>query len=181
MVRALDPADPAHAAFAVRAARLFRGAGYAAWRSSDGPEPPVHAAIAAVYAHVTAPLRRLGDRFANEIVVALCAGVRPPAWALDDLDAVAETMTATARRARGAERAAVDLVEAAVLAGRLGEVFDATVTDVRGGRVTVQIRDPAVIATLEGAEGTEPGTPIRARLVEADAATRRVRFAAGSG
>jgi len=176
VVRALEYADPAHAAFAVRAARLFGGAAYTPWRRGDGTEPPVHAAIAAVYAHVTAPLRRLADRFANEIVVALCAGVAPPAWAVDDLDAVAAAMTGTAQRERGAERAAVDLVECAVLAGRVGDVFSATVTDVREDRVTVQIADPAVIAPLEGG-GVAPGTRIPARLVSADPATRRVRFA----
>ena len=84
VVRALDPRRPDDAAFAVRASRLFRGAGYAAWRPADGP-PPVHAAIAAPYAHVTAPLRRLCDRIANEVVLALAAGAEPPEWALSAL------------------------------------------------------------------------------------------------
>ena len=41
---------------------------------------------------------------------------------------------ATSARARAAERAAVDYVEAVVLAGRVGEVFDAVVVDVRDDR-----------------------------------------------
>ncbi len=176
VVRALDPADPHHAAFAVRAARLFGGAAYTPWRRSDGTEPPVHAAIAAVYAHVTAPLRRLVDRFANEIVLALCEGREPPAWAVEPLDEVAATMAATGQRERQAERAAVDLVEAAVLAPRVGETFAATVTDVRDDRITVQVTDPAVVAPLEDGDAT-PGERISARLVTADPETRRVRFA----
>ncbi|HTI32640.1 MAG TPA: RNB domain-containing ribonuclease [Miltoncostaea sp.] len=175
VVRALDPRTPGHAAFAVRASRLFRGAGYAAWRRADGP-PPVHAAIAAPYAHVTAPLRRLCDRVANEVVLALAAGTEPPAWALEALDAMPERMAETTRRERDAERAAVDFVEAAVLAPRLGETFEGVVTDVRDGHATVQLADPAVVAPLEG-DGAAPGTRVRATLTQADPDARRVRFA----
>lgn len=176
VVRALDPSRPAHAAFAVRATRLFGGAAYAAWRRADGGEPPVHAAIASIYAHVTAPLRRLPDRFANEVVLALCAGVAPPAWADGDLEAVAAAVAGPVQRERAAGRAAIDLVEAAVLSGRLGEEFPATVVDARGERVTIQLVDPAVVAPLT--EGTgEPGERIRARLLEADVPGRRVAFA----
>jgi exoribonuclease R len=175
VVRGLDPRRPGHAAFAVRATRLFRGAGYAAWRRADGP-PPVHAAIAAPYAHVTAPLRRLCDRVANEVVLALAAGTEPPEWALRALDETPERMAETTRRARDAERAAVDHLEAVLLAPRLGEVFDGVVTDVRDGRATVQVADPAVVAPLDG-DGAEPGTRVRARLAVADPAGRKVRFA----
>ena len=42
------------------------------------PADPIHAALASEYAHVTAPLRRLGDRYAGEICVALCAGTDVP-------------------------------------------------------------------------------------------------------
>ncbi len=179
VVRALDPADPAHAAFAARATRLFGGAAYTPWRRGADGEPPVHAAIASVYAHVTAPLRRLADRVAGEIALALSSGTPVPGWALDALDEVAGVMADAGRRARTAERAAVDVVEAAVLAGRIGRVFDATAVDARDDRVTVQIADPAVVAPLEG--GAEPGERLRARLVEADPATRRVRFARADG
>ena len=171
--RSTAPA-PRDAAFAIRATRLFHGAGYAAWRRADG-EPPVHAAIASLYAHVTAPLRRLADRVANEIVLALCAGEDPPAWALEALPEIPGIMAETGARERQAERAAVDLVESAVLAGRVGEVFSGTVTDVREGRATVQLADPAVVAPLD-ADGVAPGDPVRVRLAAADPATRRVAF-----
>ena len=137
--------------------------------AADGAEPPVHAAIAAVYAHVTAPLRRLADRFAERDRPGPAArGREPPAWAVEPLDEVAATMAATGRRERQAERAAVDLVEAAVLA-------PARRRDVRGhGRPTsattastVQITDPAVVAPLEDGDAT-PGERISARLVTAD-------------
>jgi exoribonuclease R len=130
VIRGLDPANPGHAAFAVRASRLFRGAGYRAWTRAAGEPPPPHAAIAAPYAHVTAPLRRM---------------------ALDNLESV-------------------------LLAGRIGEVFDATVVDVRDDRPVVQIADPAVVAQLD-TRGPRPGERLRVRLAEADPAARRVVFA----
>jgi len=125
---------------------------------------------------VTAPLRRLCDRVANEVVLALAAGTEPPAWALEALDAMPERMAETTRRERDAERAAVDFVEAAVLAPRLGETFEGVVTDVRDGHATVQLADPAVVAPLEG-DGAAPGTRVRATLTQADPDARRVRFA----
>jgi exoribonuclease R len=173
VVRALDPRRPAHLAFAVRATRLFRGAGYAVWRPDDGA-PPVHAAIAARYAHVTAPLRRLGDRYANEIVLAHCAGVAPPAWVLAGLGALPGLMAESGARERRAERAAVDQVEAALLAGRVGERFAAVVVDVRDRRATVQIAEPAIVGPLKG--DAVPGESLTVRLAEVDAPAGRVGF-----
>jgi exoribonuclease R len=175
VVRGLDPARPGDAAFAVRATRLFHGAGYAVWQAADGGAPPVHAAIASGYAHVTAPLRRLADRFANEIVLALCEGAAPPDWVLEALPGIPGAMASAGGRERQAERAAVDYVESAVLAGRVGEVFAGTVVDVRAGRATVQLADPAVVAPLE-ADGAVAGERIAVRLAESDPAERRVRF-----
>lgn len=179
VVRALDPSRPAHAAFAVRATRLFHGAGYVAWTRADG-EPPVHAAIAAVYAHVTAPLRRLADRFANELVLALHAGAAPPAWVVEALPEIPGIMAATGARERQAEKAAVDHVESALLAGRIGEVFAGVVTDVRDGHATVQLADPAVVAPLDD-PGAIAGEPIRVRLTAADPLAGRVAFSPAEG
>ncbi len=175
VVRGLDPGRPGDAAFAVRASRSTGAAGYAAWEAGapGGADPPRHAAIAAPYAHVTAPLRRLADRIANEIVLALAAGRGPPAWALAVLPQMPEIMRETGSRARAAERAALDYVEAVVLAPRVGETFRAVVVDVRDGRPVVQIAEPAVLATLDG-EGPRPGDEVDVRLVAADPGARRV-------
>ena len=54
-----------------------------------GPAAPLHAAIAAPYAHTTAPLRRLVDRFVGETCLALCAGEPVPAWVRDALPGAA--------------------------------------------------------------------------------------------
>jgi exoribonuclease R len=67
LVRAIDRSTAAGAALVHQAARALRGAGYLVL---DHDIPPEHEqfAVAAPYAHVTAPLRRLADRFANEVV-----------------------------------------------------------------------------------------------------------------
>ena len=175
VVRALDPATPGHAAFAVRASRLFGGAGHVAWTRAAGDPPPPHAAIAAPYAHVTAPIRRMADRVANEVVLALSEGGEPPAWALEALPEMPDVMRQAGARERAAERLALDYLESVVLAGRVGEVFDAIVVDVRDDRPVVQIAEPAVIAALD-ARGPRPGEELRVRLVEADPEARRVVF-----
>ena len=179
VVRGLDPSRPGDAAFAVRAARTAGAAGYAAWdaRAEGAGEPPGHAAIAAPYAHVTAPIRRLADRVAGEVALALAGGAALPAWALDALPAMPEIMRATGARARAAERAALDYVEAVVLAPRVGETFRAVVVDVRDGRPLVQIADPAVLAALDG-EGPRPGDEVDVRLTAVDPDARRVVLSA---
>ena len=173
-VRGLDPHVPAQAALMTQSARVLRGASYAAF---DGPPPdqPLHAAIAAPYAHVTAPLRRLADRFANEIVLAVHAGERPPAWVLDALPTLPEAMDGAHHHQRSLERAVIDFVEAAVLAPRVGEEFAAMVTAAGRGRATVQVRDPAVLASVDDA-GLTPGTEVRLRLDAADLVARTVTF-----
>lgn len=151
VVRSLDRTNPQDAAFLIQAAHTLRGAGYATLDATITKDPatvPVHAGIAAPYAHVTAPLRRLADRHANEIVLALCEGAEPPGWATAALDQLVETMEAATRLGAGVERAVVDAVECAVLAGHIGERFDAVVVDESRRGVTVQLKGAAIVAPL---------------------------------
>jgi len=173
-VRSLDMADPDQAALMTQAARSFRGAGYAGF---DGalPKNTRHYAIGADYAHVTAPLRRLIDRFANEIVLALRAEDRPPGWVVEALDTIPDTMTDASRRERAFERAIVDFTEALILAPRVGEVFPAIATDINKHRVTIQIRRPAIVARLE-ASAIGLGDEIEVRLADADPRAGVVQF-----
>ncbi len=98
---------------------LLRGAGYAAFDGAP-PEQPQHAALASTYAHVTAPLRRLVDRYGLEICVALCAGQPVPQWVLEGLDALPQIMRESSRTSRAYENAVVNLVEAETLRPRWG-------------------------------------------------------------
>lgn len=179
-VRRLKPDTPQRAAMLSQAARGLRGAGYVAFADHELPAQPEHSAIASTYAHVTAPLRRLCDRFANELIVAQCADAQPPTWAVEALDELPSLMGSARARDRNLERAIVDFVEAIVLEPRVGDVFDAVVTDVDvdRGRSRIQLRDPAVVARLPAA-GLALGHRVRVRLLEADAEAGQVRFELG--
>ena len=131
-----------------------------------------HFSIAADYAHATAPLRRLQDRYVSECCIAAAAGAAPPDWVTHGLAELPELMQQGDRRAGAVERGVIDLVEALILSGREGERFAALVVD----DDTVQLVDPAVRARVEGG-CPEPGTRVRARLLAADAAKRTVSFA----
>jgi exoribonuclease R len=175
-LRRLDPGRPADLALLHEAGALFRGAGYTPL--DGGPPPPVttHAAVAAPYAHVTAPLRRLVDRFGLVVSHAVVTGAAVPAEiraALGDLPA---RMAASDALAGRLERACLDVVEAAQLTGRAGEVFDAVVVDVSSTGGKVQLLDPVVLASATGSFSL--GARTRVRLTEADVATGTVRFEA---
>ncbi|OLB74271.1 MAG: ribonuclease II [Actinobacteria bacterium 13_2_20CM_2_71_6] len=174
VIASVDAGDPRGAAFLDHAAELMRGAGYTAF---DGalPEQPEQAAVAAPYAHVTAPLRRLADRYTTEVCLALSAGRPVPDWARAALPKLPEVMSASGHRAGAANRAAVDLTESVLLEHRVGEEFEAAVLDIEEHRAVVAIDDPAVQARCAGADFTV-GTRIRARLTVADPKQRRVLF-----
>ncbi|MEV0717133.1 RNB domain-containing ribonuclease [Asanoa sp. NPDC050611] len=189
VIAAVDAADPRGAAFLDAAAELMRGAGYTAF-DGDLPEQSGHGGVAAPYAHVTAPLRRLADRYATEVCLALTSGQEPPQWARESLPKLPKVMSGTDRVAGAAARGAVDLTEAVLLAHRIGEEFDAAVVDVDSPRRTAP-------APANGADGRQPGgtvaldePPVRARctgdlplgervrvtLVTADPVKRTVQF-----
>ncbi|MCW3156773.1 RNB domain-containing ribonuclease [Micropruina sonneratiae] len=175
-VRGLDPGVPREAAMLNSCTTLFRGAGYDAF-DGTAPRGIEHAAIAAPYAHVTAPLRRLADRYAGEICVALCAGEPVPQWVLDALDDLPNEMEDSARRSSRYERGIVDLVEAMVLASRIGQEFAGLLIDVdpdrKAGRL--QLPEPAVEARVKGAR-LRLGQEVRAILVAADLIRGKVDF-----
>ena len=175
-VRSLDPEQPRAAAMLNACTTLFRGAGYKAF-SGGVPEEAEHAALAIDYAHVTAPLRRLVDRYAGEICVALCADRPVPQWVRQRLHGLPEEMAAAERRAKRYERAVVDLVEAFLLKDRVGEVFPGTVVDVdrERDRGTVVIPEPAVSAKVTGSH-LPLGEQVRVRLTGADVTNGAVAF-----
>jgi exoribonuclease R len=179
VVRTLDPKVPEHAAFLNLVTVLLRSAGYVEVTEPVGDrEPDVlrHAAVAAAYAHVTAPLRRLVDRYGTECCLAIAAGEEVPGWVRAALPALPEVMREADRRARALDRADVDLVEAVLLAPHVGEDYVAVVVDDRTNYDVVQLHWPAVRARVDG--GTLAlGERVRVRLVAADPARRSVSFA----
>ncbi|MEV6335573.1 RNB domain-containing ribonuclease [Nocardia vinacea] len=135
-----------------------------------------HSAIGAPYAHVTAPLRRLADRFATEICLARCAGTEVPQWVRDGLVPTAESMKRSDSIAGKVERACIDLTEATLLAERSGSIFEAVVVrEANGTRpAEVFIADPPVVGPCIGAP--PEGEQVQVRLVAADPATRKISF-----
>jgi exoribonuclease R len=158
---------------------LLRGAGYVAF---DGgvPEHIEHAAVAAEYAHVTAPLRRLVDRYAGEIAVALCGDRDVPDWVRSRLRDLPKEMEESDRKAHQFDRAILDLVEAGLLRKDVGSTFTGVITDIDdkdAAKGLVMLRDPAVEAPVTSSSGKLPlGADVEVRLAEADPAKRAVRF-----
>jgi exoribonuclease R len=180
VIASVDPADPRAAALLDQAAELMRGAGYTAF-DGEPPADPGHGAVAAPYAHVTAPLRRLADRYATEACLALFAGAAVPDSAREALPKLPEVMSASDHVAGSAERGAVDLTEAVLLRDRVGDTFDAAVLDVDAPRPN---RPPAGVIALDEppvrarCEGELPlGERVRVKLVTADPQRRIVLFA----
>src|SRR5690606_37236308 len=139
-----------------------------------------HAALAAQYTHATAPLRRLVDRYTGEVCLALSAGEPVPQWVLDALPDLPATMQTSSQRAGRYENAVLDLAEAIALAPRVGETFEGAVVEVYGKdprRGDIMLAGPAILARIESDADLPLGDRVRARLVEADPGSRRIRFA----
>ncbi|AMB41128.1 MULTISPECIES: RNB domain-containing ribonuclease [Paenarthrobacter] len=182
-LRTLDGSDPKQLAILHSAGMLFRGAGYTPF-DGEVPENVVQSAIGAPYAHTTAPLRRLIDRFVLVICEALSNGREIPVWAREALPDLPGIMAASDSLAGRLERMALDTVEAALAANHVGQVFDAVVIsgskpsngngNGNGPYGTVQIAEPAVTARCDGE--LVSGIQVRVRLVKADITGRVIRF-----
>ena len=132
--------------------------------------------------HVTAPLRRLVDRFGNELLLALFDDRPPPAWAVEALDELPSLMGQARQRESALERAMLDMAEALVLEHSVGDVFDGYVValDERRGRAIVQIADPAIVGQVPP-EGRRLAEDVKLLVDEVDVAERRVVFTVVDG
>ncbi len=173
----LDPTLPVSQALMSDATRLLRGAGYEAF---DGTPPKVkeHAGIGGPYAHVTAPLRRLADRFGTEVSLAICAGTPVPDWVKEALPQVPEVMSTSDHFAAKVDRTCLDQVETWMLDGKVGQTFEAFVLrvndDGKGGEVV--LTTPPVIADCAGSNLPE-GKAVQVTLTAVDPVKRSVKFA----
>jgi exoribonuclease R len=170
--RTLDPADPRQAAFMLAIRRAGNGASYQPWR--DGA-PPWHAAMAATYAHATAPLRRLADRYVVQATLAVANAQSVP----DNVTQAFEKLPGVMARADGLagqiERAVVDLAETVMLAGEEGRNFQAVVTDEDDRGARIQLVDLPIVARVV-AHGVSPGDEIRVKLTDVDPMRRTLAF-----
>lgn len=178
-LRALDKTDPLTLPVLEAAASLFRGAGYVTF---DGRLPDgdlMQAAIGAPYAHATAPLRRLVDRWSLAICEAVSQDRPVPDWARESLPQLPDLMQQAGQRASELNAETIDRVEAALLHPLVGTRIDATIIELRGeDRAAVQIAEPAVTASAPIPAGTGPGDTVTLTLESVDVAKGEVRFAA---
>ncbi|HEV7587576.1 MAG TPA: RNB domain-containing ribonuclease [Longimicrobium sp.] len=177
-IRSIDVYAPNAAALVWQAKRVMKGADYVAFGGAVPPDPEHHA-LAMVYAHCTAPLRRLADRYVLDLVAELAAGEQPPAGERARLPEVAKTMNEMETRDARLERAVVNVAEAWTLRSRIGESFRATVLGIRNGKVEVQIEDPPVRAeATRGAHAKwlDLGAHVQVRLTAVEVETGKTHF-----
>jgi exoribonuclease R len=169
--RGLDPHDPRQAAFMLAIRRASPGASYAPYQ--DGVVP-WHAAMAATYAHATAPLRRLADRYVIRATLAIANGQPVPDVVTEAFPRLPQVMAHGDGLSGQVDRAVIDLAEAVMLRGQEGDVFAAivTTTDQRGLRL--QLRDLPIVVTIAG-QGA-PGDMLNVRLTAADPERRLISF-----
>jgi exoribonuclease R len=170
--RRLDPSKPAEAALMLAIRRAGQGAGYEPYRAGA---KPWHSAVAATYAHPTAPLRRLADRFVVEAALAIANGRPVPETVAAAFERLPEVMQKADGLGGQIARAVIDLAEAVTLIGREGEKFEAVVTDTDQRGARIQLCAPPVVARLK-ADGLAAGDELTVRLDRADPVERSVRF-----
>jgi exoribonuclease R len=170
--RTLDSSYPRDAAFQAAVRRAGPKASYAPYQEQV---VPWHSAMAATYAHATAPLRRLADRYVIEATFQIANGKSVSA----ELEAIFQRLPAAMDKAEEKagqiDRAVLDLAEAVVLHGREGSRFNAVVTDLDERGARIQLSDPAAIARVK-ADRMMPGDIISVELTNVDIAQRRIEF-----
>jgi exoribonuclease R len=170
--RSLDGADPKQAAFMLAIRRAGLGASYAPYQEGL---VPWHAAMAATYAHATAPLRRLADRYVVQAVLAITNGKPVPDCVAQAFPRLPAVMARADALGGQSDRAVVDLAEAVMLRNCVGRSFPAIITDVDDRGARIQLRDEPVVARV-AAHDVEPGDAISVRLTAADPVRRAISF-----
>lgn len=170
--RGLDQHDPREAALMLAIRRAGAGASYAPY--VDGVVP-WHAAMGATYAHTTAPLRRLADRYVVSAALAIANGRPVPDSASEAFNRLGDVMAQADARAGRIDRAVVDLAEAVLLTGKEGTEYAAVVIEVDQRWAKIQLRDQPIVARVP-ASGAMPGETLTVRLVAIDAARRAITF-----
>lgn len=168
----LDAADPKQAAFMLAIRRASPGALYTPYQEGV---TPWHAAMAATYAHATAPLRRLADRYVVRAALAIANGDPVPDAVTEAFTKLPAVMARADAVAGQIESAVIDLAETVMLGGRESEIFPAVVTDVDGRGARIQLGGLPVVARVD-AHRVVPGDEVRVRLAAVDPTLRRLTF-----
>jgi VacB/RNase II family 3'-5' exoribonuclease len=173
-LRARRAADPQHFAdLSLSIVKLIGAGEYTVerpWVTGDGVEDGEgHFGLAVDdYSHATAPNRRYADLVMQRLLVAMVAGAAAP-YTAEELDGIAARCTQMEDEARRVERAMRKAVAATLLAGRIGETFDAIVTGVSSKGVFARLlHPPAEGRIMRGTHGLDVGDRVRVRLTHTD-------------
>lgn len=177
-MRTLDVRHPNAASLVWQARRVMQGADYVAF-DGEPPADPLHHALAMPYAHCTAPLRRLADRYVLDLLVQLQAGSRPSDAERARLRELPAVMNAAETRASRLTRVVVDIAEAWTLKDRIGETFPAVVLGVLEHKAEIQllaypIRTTATLAPTH--PGLDLGDQVEVRLTSVEIEEGATRF-----
>jgi exoribonuclease R len=162
VIESLHGDNIGHVALMQDATSLLRGAGFEAFDGA-GPSVRSHAGIGEPYAQVTAPLRRLVDRFGTEVCLALSSGEAVDPAIRAALPLLPDLMEESDHRASGVDRAVIDQIEAWIV--DVGQQFKAIVMRADDRQATVMLHAPAVVATCE-APNLRAGTVITVEVAE---------------
>jgi exoribonuclease R len=119
-------------------------------------------------------LRRLADRYANEVCLALLQEGSVAPWVVDRLPDLPKAMAKARGREGAVARAVIDLVEALLLREHVGRMLAATVVATGDGRSTIVMRRPAVQTDV--AQDLPLGDEVRVRVDGADPIARSVEL-----
>jgi VacB/RNase II family 3'-5' exoribonuclease len=131
-----------------------------------GGDPPGHFGLAVKdYTHATAPNRRYPDLITHRLLKSVFAS-KPAHYSMDELEELARHCTRQEDAANKVERQVRKSAAALLLAGRIGDSFDAVVTGASEKGTWVRTFRPLVEGRLErGFEGLDVGDRVRVRLV----------------
>jgi exoribonuclease-2 len=161
-------ADPAHFPDLSLAVVKLLGAGEYTL-VLPGLDDASHFGLAAQdYTHATAPNRRYADLVTQRLVKASLAGTPVP-YTNAELEAIAEHCNERDRAAKKVERRMRKTAAVALMAGRVGETFDAIVTGVAPKGTFVRLLAPPVEGrVVRGEAGLDVGDQTRVRLIATD-------------
>jgi exoribonuclease R len=170
--RSLDVDGPKQAAMVMA---IRRAGGTASYVPYHAGARPWHSAMAATYAHATAPLRRLADRYVVMAALAIANGQSVPEPIAAAFAKLPPVMARAGETASQIERAVIDLAETVLMSGQVRRTFAAVVTDIDDRGARIQLCDLPVVSRI-AAHGVGPGDDVRVRVVSADVPTRTTKF-----
>jgi ribonuclease R len=135
----------------------------------DKERPIGHFCLAVThYTHGTAPNRRYVDLIIQRLIKTALAGVRSP-YGRNELSEAAGWCTDREMSAKRVERFMVKAEAATLLAGKVGETFDAIITGASEKGVYARLLSPPVEGKVGGnAQGARVGQRVRVTLVNLD-------------